>query len=213
MTAFSFHPVKHITTGEGGLIATDDDRLAARLRVFRNHGITTDHRQRSRQGAFFYEMVDLGFNYRITDFQCALGASQLRKLPGWLQRREEIARAYDQRFARIPGIRPLERLSGRSHAWHLYVVRIDPAVVRPFRADVFTALRNAGIGANVHYIPVHLHPFYRKRFGYGEGLCPVAEKAYEQILSLPIYPGMTDGDVARVGDALESAVNGGAAAQ
>jgi perosamine synthetase len=213
MTAFSFHPVKHITTGEGGLIATDDDRLAARLRVFRNHGITTDHRQRSRQGAFFYEMVDLGFNYRITDFQCALGTSQLRKLPRWLQRREEIASAYDQRFARIPGIRPLERLSGRSHAWHLYVVRLDPAVVRPFRADVFTALRNAGIGANVHYIPVHFHPFYRKRFGYGEGLCPVAEKAYEQILSLPIYPGMTDGDVARVGDALESAVNGGAAAQ
>jgi perosamine synthetase len=207
MTAFSFHPVKHITTGEGGMIATDDDRLAARLRVFRNHGITTDHRQRSRQGAFFYEMVDLGFNYRITDFQCALGTSQLHKLPRWLRRRDAIARAYDRRFSRIPGVRPLETLAARIHAYHLYVVRLDPLLIGRSRAEVFAALRNSSIGANVHYIPVHLHPFYRKRFGYGEGLCPVAEKAYEQILSLPIYPAMTDDDVARVGDALEAALS------
>lgn len=216
LTVFSFHPVKHITTGEGGMITTNDLELAEKMRCFRNHGITTDHRQREMQGSWFYEMVDLGFNYRISDFQCALGVSQLRKLPSFLQRRQEIATLYDNGFSDIPNINPLKLRNGQDssagfdydefnlsgfelhasppalqsqmHAYHLYVVRINE------RNKVFSALRDAGIGVNVHYIPVHLHPFYRK-MGYAKGICPVAEKAYENIISLPIWPRMDDEQV------------------
>ena len=195
LSAFSFHPVKHITTGEGGMITTDDPELARRMRVFRNHGITTDHRQREQQGSWFYEMVDLGFNYRLTDVQCALGLSQLRKLPQWVKRRREIAQRYDAALAEIPTIRPLEVREDICHAYHLYVIRLDLARLRSTRADVFAALRAEGIGVNVHYIPVHLHPFYRERFGTVPGLCPVAEAAYEEIVSLPIFPRMGDRDV------------------
>jgi len=193
LTAFSFHPVKHITTGEGGMVLTDDDRLAERMRMFRNHGITTDHRQRAERGAWFYEMADLGFNYRISDFQCALGISQLRKLSLWVERRREIAARYDAAFAGHGSIRPLAVRPGVFHAYHLYVVRLATQ-----RDKVFRALRERGIGANVHYIPVHLHPFYRRRFGAAPGLCPVAEAAYEQILSLPVFPRMSDADADRV---------------
>lgn len=189
LTAFSFHPVKHITTGEGGMVTTDDPEFARRARAFRNHGLSKDARQREREGSWYYEMIDLGYNYRLTDFQCALGASQLRRLPGWVRRRQELALRYDAAFAAESGIRPLATAPGVSHARHLYVVRVDAN-----RADVFRALRADGIGVNVHYIPVHLHPFYRERFGTGPGLCPVAEEAYEKILSLPMFPGMTDGD-------------------
>lgn len=194
LTAFSFHPVKHITTGEGGMIVTDNQELAARIRMFRNHGITTEHRQRAEQGSWFYEMVDLGFNYRISDIQCALGLSQLGKLPAWLERRREIAARYDAAFAGHPTIRPLVVSPDACHAYHLYVVRVD----ENRRQEVFRKLRERKIGANVHYIPVHLHPFYRDRFGTGPGLCPVAEAAYERIVSLPIFPRMSDADVDRV---------------
>lgn len=197
LSAFSFHPVKHITTGEGGMIACDDQILADRMRIFRNHGITSDHRQREEKGTWFYEMVDLGWNYRITDFQCALGISQLRKLPEWLGRRREIARRYDEAFAEAQAIKPLCVNKDVTHAYHLYVVRIEPNKWRD-RASVFNDLRDRGILANVHYVPVHLHPFYQQRFGTGKGMCPVAEKAYEQIVSLPIFPRMTDQDVKRV---------------
>ena len=195
LNTFSFHPVKHITTGEGGMIATDDPDLARRMRVFRNHGITTDHRQREQQGSWFYEMVDLGYNYRLTDIQCALGLSQLCKLPGWVARRQEIAGRYDAAFAEMPTVRPLGVREDVSHAYHLYIVRLDVAQLRAARAEVFAALRAEGIGVNVHYIPVHLHPFYQERFGTGPGLCPIAETAYEQIISLPIFPRMADAGV------------------
>jgi perosamine synthetase len=204
LNTFSFHPVKHITTGEGGMVTTDDAALAARMRTFRNHGITSDHRERTEAGAFYYEMVELGFNYRISDFQCALGASQLRKLPAWLERRREIAAAYDQRLQCLSEVRPLDRLPDRTHAYHLYVVRINSKLGLLSRNEVFSHLRQNGIGCNVHYLPVYLHPFYRGRFGLGEGLCPAAEAAYEEILSLPIYPQMNDGDVDRVVSSLES---------
>lgn len=190
LTVFSFHPVKHITTGEGGMIVTDAPELAARMRVFRNHGITTEHRQRAECNSWLYEMTDLGFNYRISDIQCALGVSQLRKLPAWLKRRSEIAEYYSSEFNRNPFVRPLAVASGVYHAWHLYVVRVSGN-----RLKVFQELRARGIGANVHYIPVHLHPFYRSRFATARGLCPIAESAYEQILSLPIFPAMSDQDV------------------
>jgi len=198
LSIFSFHPVKHITTGEGGVITTDNPDLAQRIRVFRNHGVTTDHRQREQQGSWFYEMVDLGYNYRLTDFQCALGISQLGKLPGWVARRQTIAHRYDVSFAGVPTVEPLGVRADVSHAYHLYVIQLDTMRLGATRAEVFAALRAEGIGVNVHYIPVHLHPFYREHFGTGPGLCPVAEVAYEQLLSLPIFPGMSDRDVTDV---------------
>lgn len=197
LNTFSLHPVKHITTGEGGVITTDNPELAQRMRIFRNHGITSDHRQREQQGSWFYEMVDLGYNYRLTDFQCALGLSQLRKLPAWVARRQAIARQYEAAFAQLPLVKPLAVRSEVSHAYHLYVVALDP-MLRATRAHVFAALRAEGIGVNVHYVPVHLHPFYRTRFDTGPGLCPAAEQAYERILSLPMFPQMTDEDVETV---------------
>lgn len=198
LSAFSFHPVKHITTGEGGMITTDDPGLARRMRIFRNHGITTDHRQREQLGSWFYEMIDLGYNYRLTDFQCALGMSQLRKLPGWVARRQEIASRYDAAFAEIPAVEPLGVREEVSHAYHLYMVRLNLEQLQVTRGEVFAALVAEGIGVNVHYIPVHLHPFYRERFGTGPGLCPVAEAAYERLITLPMFPRMSDGDVGDV---------------
>ncbi|EPR37163.1 UDP-4-keto-6-deoxy-N-acetylglucosamine 4-aminotransferase [Desulfovibrio sp. X2] len=196
VTVFSFHPVKHVTTGEGGMCLTDDAELAHRMRTFRNHGITTDARQREKAGGWFYEMTDLGFNYRITDIQCALGSSQLGKLPGWLARRRELAAAYD---AALTGssARPLARRADTEHAYHLYVVR------HPVRDEAFKRLRGNGVGANVHYVPVHLHPYYRERLGTHEGLCPAAEAAYREILSLPLWPGMSRTDVGRVARLLD----------
>jgi len=195
LNVFSFHPVKHITTGEGGMITTDDPDLAARMRIFRNHGITTDHRQREAKGSWFYEMIELGYNYRITDIQCALGTSQLEKMPAWLARRREIALLYDEAFSEMPSINPLEVRPDVHHAYHLYVVRLDRSRPGPSREEVFTGLRSRGIGVNVHYIPVHLHPFYKKNYRTHPGMCPVAEDAYESIFSLPMYPGMSDCDI------------------
>jgi perosamine synthetase len=195
LTVFSFHPVKHITTGEGGMVVTTHPELAARMRMFRNHGITSDHRQRDQLGTWYYEMTDLGYNYRLTDFQCALGLSQLQKLAGWLTRRRGIAARYDASLATCDRIQPLQTRSGVEHAYHLYVIRCGPAVQRRV---VYERMRAAGIGVNVHYIPVHLHPYYQQHLGTGVGLCRVAEKAYDEILSLPIHAGMTELDVDRV---------------
>jgi perosamine synthetase len=198
LTVFSFHPVKHITTGEGGMVVTDHSELARRMRIFRNHGIAADHAQRAAQSTWYYEMIDLGYNYRLTDFQCALGVSQLRKLPALNKRRHEIASFYDQALANLPPIKALTTRPDVVHAHHLYVVRCDEEHLRVDRNTIFSALRNAGIGVNLHYIPVHLHPYYRERFHTGYGLCPVAESAYEQILSLPLFPSMKDEDDERV---------------
>jgi perosamine synthetase len=198
LNVFSFHPVKHITTGEGGMITTDDPDLEGRMRIFRNHGISTDHRQREAKGSWFYEMLDLGYNYRITDIQCALGISQLGKLPAWLARRREIALLYNEAFSRMTSIHPLEVRPYVHHAYHLYVVRIDRSRTGLSREEVFAGLRSRGIGVNVHYVPVHLHPFYKKKFGTHPGMCPVAEDAYESIISLPMYPGISDSDIRTV---------------
>lgn len=192
LNAFSFHPVKHITTGEGGMITTDDQQLADRMRLFRNHGISTDHRQREAQGSWYYEMMELGYNYRITDFQCALGIAQLKKLPKWVERRREIAHRYDEAFSILPCIKPLSVRSTVFHAYHLYVIRLNFEGTNLNRGMVFKQLREKGIGVNVHYIPVHLHPFYRAQFETHPGMCPVAEKAYDEIISLPIYPALSD---------------------
>ncbi len=198
LTVFSFHPVKHITTGEGGMVVTDNPGFAARIRKFRNHGISADHLQRSRQGTWFYEMEDLGYNYRLTDFQCALGLSQLRRLTEWVRRRQEIACQYDQAWADSPAIQPLSVRPFVSPAYHLYVVQLDLSRLQADRAEIFAALRKEGIGVNVHYLPVHLHPFYRRLLGTGPGLCLAAEKAYQGILSLPIFGQMSDREVEQV---------------
>jgi len=185
LTVFSFHPVKHITTGEGGMITTDDPGLAEKMRRFRNHGIDSDHAGRARQGTWYYEMTDLGYNYRITDLQCALGLSQLEKMPFFLKRRREIAGLYDEAFGSWNDLKPLENREEIFNSYHLYVVQVNG------RDELFHHLRRKGIGANVHYIPVHLHPFYQRRFGTGLGLCPIAEEVYHHILSLPMFPQMT----------------------
>lgn len=196
MTAFSFHPVKQITCGEGGMITTDNEIFAQRLQCFRSHGISNDFKQREQQGSWFYEMTDLGYNYRLTDIQSALGVSQMKKLPDFLNRRRRIARQYDEAFRTMDSIFPLPEKKECTHAYHLYVIKINTDHVS--RSSAFSQLRQAGIGVNVHHIPVHLHPFYRKTFGYTRGLCPVAEQAYEKILSLPIWPGMTSADIEKV---------------
>jgi perosamine synthetase len=195
MTVFSFHPVKHITTGEGGMVATNDPQLAETLRRFRNHGISSDARQRQSAGQWHYEMVMLGFNYRLPDIVCALGIQQLKKLDANLARRREIAARYTAAFREIPAmILPSVRLDANP-AWHLYPIRLDLEKLTADRGEIFRALRAENIGVNVHYIPVHLHPYYRDRFGYKGGEYPVAEDAYHRLISLPMFHGMRDQDV------------------
>lgn len=207
LTCFSFHPVKHVTTGEGGMVTTGDPDLAARIRVFRNHGITTDHHQRDLEGAFYYEMTELGFNYRLSDIQCALGIQQLQRLPQFIARRREIAARYAAAFATLSGVSPLHVRPEAEHAYHLYVVRLDLEALRVDRGEIFRALRAENIGVNVHYIPVHLHPYYRQTLGTREGMCPVGERAYERLLSLPMFPAMTDRDLDDVISAVSKVVS------
>jgi len=205
LTTFSLHPVKHITTGEGGMVTTDDPELAARLRRFRTHGITSEFREREREGSWFYEMTELGFNYRLTDLQSALGLSQLRKLPDWIVRRRWIAECYSEAFSALPEIEIPMVLRDREPAWHLYVIRLNLDRLRSGRAEIFRALRAENIGVNVHYIPIPWHPYYRA-LGYKKGAWPVAEGAYERMISLPIFPAMTDTDVEDVVTAVKKVV-------
>jgi perosamine synthetase len=198
MSVFSFHPVKHLATGKGGMVATDRADLAEALRRFRNHGISSDARQRQASGQWHYEMVLLGYNYRLTDIGCALGISQLGKLEANLARRREIAAHYLRAFSdlaavEVPGVR-----QGIDPAWHLFPIRIRPELLSSGRAEVFRALRAENLGVNVHYVPVHMHPYYRDRFGYRGGEYPVAENAYERLISLPIFHGMGDRDAENV---------------
>jgi perosamine synthetase len=206
MTIFSFHPVKHLTTGEGGMVATNDARLAETLRRFRNHGISSEARQRQQSGQWFYEMVLLGFNYRLPDFACALGLSQLSRVESNLKRRREIAVQYEAAFRNLPQIfMPPERNDVNS-AWHLYPIRLRLEALTADRAKVFRALRAENIGVNVHYIPVHRHPYYRGRFSMGESF-PIAEDAYERLISLPMFHSMTVQDVEDVIRAVRKVLN------
>lgn len=205
-STFSFHPVKHITTGEGGMITTNDYNISEKLRMFRNHGITKDHHQRDIIGSWLYEMGGLGYNYRLTDFQCALGESQLKKLQERLSRRREIAGQYTQAFDSMTEIELPTILSDRESAWHLYVICLDLKQLRIGRAEIFRALRAENIGVNVHYIPVPWHPYYQN-LGYIKGQWPVAESIYERIISLPIWSGMTDQDVNDVIEAVSKVIH------
>jgi UDP-4-amino-4,6-dideoxy-N-acetyl-beta-L-altrosamine transaminase len=202
ISCFSFHPVKHLTTCEGGMALTQDLAFAAHMRRFRNHGIDSDHRTREAQGAHAYDMAELGFNYRLSDVQCALGLAQLARLESWICARQGIAGAYDEALAGLAEVIPLKTHEDRSHARHLYVIKLADGINRD---RVFTQLRAQGIGANVHYAPVYLHSYYRSR-GYSPGLAPVAEALSPQILTLPLFPSMTGADVARVVEALQRAI-------
>jgi perosamine synthetase len=201
VSCFSFHPVKHLTTCEGGMALTEDPAMAAHMRAFRNHGIGSDHRSREAAGAHAYDMAELGYNYRLPDVQCALGMAQLARLDGWVAARQRIAALYDEALAGMAEAAPLKTHADRTHAYHLYVVKLAEHLDRD---RVFARLRAEGIGANVHYAPVHLHSYYRKR-GYEPGLAPVAEAVSKRILTLPMFPAMSGADVQRVVAALHRA--------
>jgi len=201
LTTFSFHPAKLITTGEGGMVSTGDDDLAARLRSFRNHGLETDFRERAARGATYSPMVELGYNYRLTDIQCALGLSQLARLESLLKRRTRIAERYLATLGRVHGVRVPVVLPHGRHAWHIFPILLDLEHICTDRDTILAALRAEGIGATVHYVPAYWHPYYQK-LGYRRGLCPRAEAAYERLLTLPLFPAMTDADVDDVVTAL-----------
>lgn len=192
MTVFSFHPVKIITTAEGGLVLTHRPEWADRLRRLRSHGMTRDAAQmdESSHGPWYYQQVELGFNYRITDMQAALGLSQLNKLNGFLARRRELAARYQALLANLPLTLPSAQADAES-AWHLYVVRLQTERLSRSHREVFEGLRAAGIGVNLHYIPVHLQPYYRD-LGFKVGDFPEAEAYYAQAISLPLFPAMSD---------------------
>lgn len=195
MTTFSFHPVKHITTGEGGAITTNDRELYERLAMFRTHGITRDSGRLTRdEGPWYYEQQFLGYNYRITDIQAALGVSQMGKLDRFLEKRREYARLYDEAFSGMEGVIAPYRMEGTDSAWHLYIIQLKLEKLKAGRRKIFEELKNRNIGVNVHYIPVYLHPYYRA-LGYPEGLCPNAEGLYERIITLPLFPKMEKEDV------------------
>lgn len=208
MTIFSFHPVKTLTTGEGGILVTDNDEYAAKARLFRTHGITRDPSSfqglgsstpaLTEQGPWYYEMQDLGYNFRITDLQCALGLSQLQKLPAFIRRRRDIVARYNAAFADLTWLTTPHTLRPEDAdeiSWHLYTVQIDFAALGQSRTSAMAELRDHKVGSQVLYIPVYLQPFYRKSYGYPEGKCPNAERYYAQALSLPLYPAMSDADV------------------
>lgn len=207
ITVFSFHPVKIITTGEGGMALTNQPELARRMACLRSHGITREAVEmeaafRSEgDGPWYYQQIELGFNYRMTDLQAALGLSQLDRLDDYIARREQLAAAYDQALATLPLVLPA-RLPGYQSAWHLYLVALSDAAGCD-RLNLFNALREAGIGVNVHYIPVHLQPYYR-RLGFAPGQYPQAENYYSRALTLPLYPTLGSDDQMQVVSALNA---------
>jgi perosamine synthetase len=194
ITTFSLHPVKNITTGEGGLAVTSNSKFTEGLRRFRNHGITQDHHQRQKQGTWSYDVEEIGYNYRLTELNSVLGISQLQKLSKLLERRREIAALYNDAFSEMPQLTlPVGHADCQS-AWHLYVIRLNLDTLKTNRDEIFQALRAENIGVNVHYIPVPWLAYYQK-LGYKKGSWPVAESMYHRLISLPMWPGMTRDDV------------------
>jgi UDP-4-amino-4,6-dideoxy-N-acetyl-beta-L-altrosamine transaminase len=191
ITVFSFHPVKIITTGEGGMALTNDEELAWRIATLRTHGITREesHMVRESDGPWYYEQLELGYNYRMTDIQAALGLSQLARLDEFVERRNQLAMQYDKLLADLPLQLPFVRPENRS-AFHLYVMRLQKEKIRKTHREVFEELRDQGIGVNLHYMPVYLQPYYRN-LGFQPGLCPAAELHGQIAISLPLYSGLT----------------------
>lgn len=208
ITVFSFHPVKAITSAEGGMAVTNDPDAAQRMRRLRTHGIVrpTTEARGALDGDWYYEQVELGFNYRISDIHCALGLSQLRRLGAFIARRQSIAARYSEALSGLPLTLPWEDPAGQS-AWHLYVVRVPPGETAKSRRDVFDEMRAQGVGVQVHYIPVHLQPYYR-RLGFGVGDFPEAERYYSEAISLPIFPSLSHADQETVITSLQRAIGG-----
>ena len=207
MTTFSFHPVKTVTGGEGGAVLTNSEELYQKLLLYRAHGITRDTSllEHESHGGWYYEQIDLGMNYRMTDIQAALILSQLDKLEAFSKRRKEIVNRYNEAFAKFPGLTVQEEIEESDTTRHLYILRINPELLNCDRKQFFEAMAAENICCNVHYIPVYYHPYYEK-LGYKKGICPKAEKLYDEMMSLPLYPAMTDQDVEDVIAAVEKLV-------
>lgn len=215
ISVFSFHPVKIITTGEGGMAVTNDSRLAEKMVLLRSHGITRDpslfsqtptHPNSLRPPPWYYQQIELGFNYRMTDIQAALGLSQLSRIDGFVARRKELANRYDDLLADLPVITPWQHPDGNS-AWHLYVVRLQLEKMDVTHRKVFDAMREQGIGVNLHYIPVHTQPWYQ-RMGFGPGMFTEAEKYASEAITLPLFSAMTEVQQDRVRNILNEALQG-----
>ncbi|WP_025116761.1 UDP-4-amino-4,6-dideoxy-N-acetyl-beta-L-altrosamine transaminase [Lysinibacillus fusiformis] len=205
MTMFSFHPVKPITTAEGGVITTDSEEYYEKLKLFRSHGISKTP-YAVEQGDWYYEMTELGFNYRMTDMQAALGLSQIKKIDKFINSRREIADIYKKALDQFPGVILPKQLEGTKSGWHLYIIQLDQAVLNKTRKEIFNEMRTCNIGVHVHYIPVYWHPYY-EQLGFAKGICNVAESWYEGALTLPIFPSMEKSDVNNVIEILKSALN------
>lgn len=199
MTEFSFHPVKTCTAGEGGAITTNDDELYDKLVLFRTHGITRAQKwmDKPSEGGWYYQQIDLGYNYRMTDIQAALLSSQLDKLDSFATRRKELVKRYDEAFASVPEITVQKEIPESDTVRHLYIIQLNTEMLKCGRREVFDALQAEGVGVNVHYIPVYSFPYYRK-IGYEMGACPNAEKLYERIISIPLFYSMTNEDQEKV---------------
>lgn len=206
ITVFSFHPVKIITTGEGGMALTNSEELAKHMALLRSHGITRDAVQMRKpaDGPWYYEQLELGYNYRLTDMQAALGVSQFARLDEFVKQRNNIARRYDNLLKGFPLLLPTVD-SKNTSAYHLYVVRLQTAAIRRTHREIFEDLRDHGVGVNLHYMPVHLQPYFRDR-GFRPGLCPEAERHGQEAISLPLYPGLTDAQQDKVVSALARAL-------
>ncbi len=207
MTMFSFHPVKHITTGEGGIITTNNEDYYQKLLQFRTHGITRDpHSLTENHGPWYYEMQFLGYNYRMTDIQAALGLSQLQKLDSFIAKRKQYVAMYDTELKDLPEVILPKRLNHVDSSWHLYIIQLNLSMLKVDRKEIFQALQQENIGVNVHYIPVHLQPYYQK-LGYQKGICPHAEKLYESIITLPLFSEMSEQDANDVIHAVKKVIN------
>ncbi len=207
MTTFSFHPVKTVTGGEGGAVLTNDEAIYEKLQLYRSHGITRKESlmEHESEGGWYYEMIDLGYNYRMTDFQAALIESQLKKLPQFKERRQEIVKRYNEAFSDMPEIFVQKEIPQSDTTRHLYIIQLQLDKLTCTRKEIFDALAAENVQCNVHYIPVYYFPYYEK-LGYKKGLCPHAEKAYEGFISIPLYPAMTDGDVEDVIAAIQKVI-------
>ncbi len=195
LTTLSFHPVKHITCGEGGMVLTNNSQLYNKLKQFRTHGIVRGlNTENGKEEPWFYEQHVLGYNYRMTDLQATLGISQLKKIDSFISRRREIAEQYNRVFSELDLVEIPFQLYGSNSSWHLYIIKLKLEKLKAGRKEIFYTLRQKNLGVNVHYIPVYYHPYYHK-LGYKKGLCPVSEDLYERIITLPLFPKMTDHDV------------------
>lgn len=206
MTMFSFHPVKHITSGEGGIITTNNKNYYDKLLMFRSHGITRDvDKMVENHGPWYYEMQFLGYNYRMTDFQAALGVSQLKKIDSFVARRKKYVEMYNEAFKEVKQVTTPFQDKESDSSWHLYIIKLDLDALSVSRKEIFQALQAKNIGVNVHYIPVHLLPYY-KEMGHKNGDYPIAEELYERIISLPLFPAMEEKDVQDVIDAVKETI-------